>query len=192
MHSLNSYLFTLIHQGAGAYPLLDRFFIVLTSKITFGVVFIVLIYIIAVYPLLTKDPLKRFHRIGAALEMAVSFFNTWVLVSILKVLIAHPRPFISIDNIKPLVEAAPYESFPSAHAALTMATAIAILPYRKHLGHLLITFSLVVALSRLFVGVHYPFDVGVGLLIGYLIPKFVHRTFRARRSNTLDLKDNKA
>ncbi len=179
MHNINSFLFTLINQGAGYWPLLDRFFIVLTSEVTVAVLVLVLIYLVIIRPLKAHNAGERLQRLGAAAEAMTALFLTWGVTAILKVLVAFPRPFIALAGLQPLIaNTSPFESFPSAHAALTMASAIAVLPYHKHLGHLLIAFSLVVALSRLYVGVHYPFDIGVGLLIGFLIPKLVHRVFR--------------
>jgi undecaprenyl-diphosphatase len=175
---INIFLFTLIHQGAGHYALLDRFFVILTSYVSYGVVALVLIHLFFISPFRTQDARERLKRFGRGVEAVLSLFIVWVMVWTLKVLVALPRPFVSIPDITPLIHAAPFESFPSSHAAFTMAIAIAVLPYRKHLGHLLIAFSFVIALSRLYVGVHYPFDVGVGLLIGFFIPKLVHRVFK--------------
>ncbi|MBY0328647.1 phosphatase PAP2 family protein, partial [Patescibacteria group bacterium] len=42
------------------------------------------------------------------------------------------------------------------------------------LGKLLFVFAFCVALSRIFVGVHYPLDVAVGLMLGYIVPKCIH------------------
>jgi undecaprenyl-diphosphatase len=176
MHNINIFLFTLINQGAGQYPLLDGIFVWLTSYISYVVVAVV--FLIILYSAFkTNDPLRRIRWFGELGEVSLSLFLVWVIVTILKVTIAFPRPFVSLPHVKTLIEAAPYVSFPSAHAALTMALAVSLLPYHKHLGHLLIAFSLIVALSRVFVGVHYPFDIGVGLLIGYLVPKLIHRVF---------------
>ena len=119
-----------------------------------------------------QERLRRYRQVG---EMLVSLGLVYVVVKLLKVLVAHPRPFESITDITALVSATSLESFPSMHAALTMALAISMLLHKRHLGHLLVAFSLVVSLSRLYVGVHYPFDIGIGLLIGYLIPKLIHR-----------------
>lgn len=175
---LNTFLFNAVHQGAGYWPVLDRFFIILTSYIAYAVIILVFCRIFFAVPLHTRDPLKRLHRMGQATELFISLFFTQAIVWALKVLVAYPRPFIALEDITPLVSAAPFESFPSAHAALTMALAIAVLPYRKQLGHILIAFSLVVALSRLYVGVHYPLDIAAGLLIGFVIPKLIHHAFK--------------
>lgn len=175
---LNTFLFTVVHQGAGQYLLLDRFFVILTSYVAYAVIASVLVYFLCIIPLRTSEPVERLRRLAQGAELALSLFITWAVVWALKVLIAHPRPFVVLADAMPLVQAAPLESFPSSHAALTMAAAIAVLPFQRHTAHLLIAFSLVVALSRLYVGVHYPLDIGAGLLIGFLIPKLIHRVFK--------------
>ncbi len=178
MHNLNTFLFQAIHQGAGYWPALDWFFIILTSYVTYTVTTLVILWFVGFVPFRTKDMQERIHRLGQSGEMAISLFLTWATVWIIKVLVAYPRPFISIPDIIPLVGAAPFESFPSAHAAFAMAIAIAVLPYHKSLGQLLVIFAFIVGLSRLYVGVHYPLDVAVGLLIGFVIPKIIHRVFK--------------
>lgn len=178
MHNLNTFLFQLVHQGAGQWLVLDWFFIILTSYVTYTVTILVILWFVGFVPFRTKDMQEKMRRLGQSGEMALSLFLTWATVWIIKVLVAYPRPFISIPDITPLVSAAPLESFPSAHAAFAMAIAIAVLPYHKRLGQLLIIFAFIVGLSRLYVGVHYPLDVVVGLLIGFSIPKIIHRVFK--------------
>lgn len=178
MLNINTALFELVYQSAGYWPVLDWFFIILTSYITYIIIALTVLWSICFAPFRTSDMRERMLRFGQAGELALSLFLTWGVVWITKVLVAHPRPFISIPEIVPLVHASPFESFPSAHAAFAMATAIAVLPFRKHLGHLLIAFAFIVGMSRLYVGVHYPFDVGVGLLIGFTTAKLVHQVFK--------------
>jgi undecaprenyl-diphosphatase len=83
-----------------------------------------------------------------------------------------------LADVTPLVSATPFESFPSAHAALTMALAVSVMPFRRHLGHMLIAFAILVGLSRLYVGVHYPLDVVVGFLFGIVISLAIHNVFK--------------
>lgn len=180
MHNLNTFLFTLINQGAGYWSSLDYVVIAITSYIAYGVCIAVVGYFICIAPFRTSDMRERLRGLAHAGEMALSLGLVYIIVKALKLIVAHPRPFESLVDVTQLAHATPLESFPSMHAALTIALAISVLPYRKHLGHLLITFSFIVAISRLYVGVHYPFDVGVGLLIGYLIPKLIHRIFSPR------------
>ncbi|WP_407556742.1 phosphatase PAP2 family protein [Winogradskyella sp. 4-2091] len=79
--------------------------------------------------------------------------------------------------------------FFSGHSSNSMSTAIfaglLLRPYFKNLIYILIVWSLVVAYSRIYVGVHYPLDIACGLFFGvisgsgfyklnkYLIKRFI-------------------
>ncbi|MFJ3584883.1 phosphatase PAP2 family protein [Streptomyces sp. NPDC090127] len=57
-------------------------------------------------------------------------------------------------------------SFPSNHAAIAGAAAVALALSWRGPGWLTVPMALLMAFSRVFVGVHYPHDVAVGLLLG--------------------------
>jgi undecaprenyl-diphosphatase len=57
-------------------------------------------------------------------------------------------------------------SFPSSSATIAGACFAAILLSSRRTGLLVLPFAALVALSRVFVGVHYPHDVAVGFLLG--------------------------
>ncbi len=90
MHSFNATLFQLVYQGAGYWPLLDRFFILLTSYVTYAVAAVVVIYVVLIVPFRTRDIGERLRRFARGGELALSLFITWAVVWIIKVLIAPP------------------------------------------------------------------------------------------------------
>lgn len=57
-------------------------------------------------------------------------------------------------------------SFPSNHATIAGAAAVALAMVVGRLALLTVPLALLMAFSRVFVGVHYPHDVGMGLLLG--------------------------
>ncbi|MFF3725246.1 phosphatase PAP2 family protein [Streptomyces erythrochromogenes] len=57
-------------------------------------------------------------------------------------------------------------SFPSNHAAIAGAAAVALVMAARRLAPLVVPLALLMAFSRVFVGVHYPHDVALGLLLG--------------------------
>ncbi|MDO6758950.1 phosphatase PAP2 family protein [Tamlana sp. 2_MG-2023] len=78
--------------------------------------------------------------------------------------------------------------FFSGHASNSMAAAIfaglMLKPYYKYLMIILIFWSLIVAYSRIYVGVHYPLDILCGLTFGvlggtlfYFIAKYMLKRF---------------
>lgn len=73
-------------------------------------------------------------------------------------------------------------SYFSAHASNTMATAIffsLILKNRfKVVVPLLIIWALLVAYSRVYIGVHYPLDVVTGMLFGVLYGILIYKLFK--------------
>lgn len=102
-------------------------------------------------------------------------------VSLTKDYIERPRPFVpSFDT---LMSADTNYSFPSGHSTLIIAGSVTPLilfkgnKYTKILPIVLVIDAVLVSFSRIYVGVHYPFDVlggfflgcGVSLLIIYLI-----------------------
>ncbi|WP_329383650.1 phosphatase PAP2 family protein [Streptomyces sp. NBC_01351] len=57
-------------------------------------------------------------------------------------------------------------SFPSNHAAIAGAAAVALALAVPRLALLTVPLALLMAFSRVYVGVHYPHDVAMGLLLG--------------------------
>lgn len=77
------------------------------------------------------------------------------------------RPYEVVEGLRILIEKQVDWSFPSGHATSSIAAAMVMfwmLP--KKIGVSALALALVICFSRLYVGVHYPSDVLVGILIG--------------------------
>lgn len=85
------------------------------------------------------------------------------------VLIGHliyvPRPFVA-HHVQLLVHHGTDSSFPSDHAAAAFGVAGTSVIRRMPWRWLLLVGAVLVAIARVYVGVHYPADVVVGALIG--------------------------
>ncbi|MDE6273665.1 MAG: phosphatase PAP2 family protein [Clostridiales bacterium] len=100
------------------------------------------------------------------------------LNSFLKVAVARPRPFIAgvvsrveIDGaLVSTMDLKPCESFPSGHSQSLSSLLFSYGLEKKQKKTYLLCglFCVLVALSRLYLGVHYPTDVLTGLCLGFL------------------------
>jgi len=87
------------------------------------------------------------------------------------------RPFLAHPIAHPWINSHD-ASFPSDHASASFAIAFAILFVDPLVGALFLVVALIVALGRLFIGAHYPGDVGAGLLVGAFSAVLVMRFAR--------------
>ena len=60
-------------------------------------------------------------------------------------------------------------SFPSDHASAAFAIAFTVLFFDRLAGSIFLAAALVIAVGRVFIGAHYPADVGAGLLVGFAV-----------------------
>lgn len=116
---------------------------------------------------------KKTRPIGITVLLSLLF--DFILINLtLKGLFSRPRPFVVNELITPLVGGvSPYRSFPSGHSGGSFAAMLALSKWvPKKVGIPAIILATMVALSRLYVGVHYPTDILGGFVVG-LISSFV-------------------
>ncbi len=115
--------------------------------------------------------------IGIAGPTGLYFVMTPILVAwgisfVISQVVKRVRPFEEF-GFKPLINlAVKTGSFPSEHSTIAFAMA-ALFVNDLLIGSLFLLAAVVVALSRVAVGVHYLSDVLVGSLIGFLVGKAV-------------------
>lgn len=80
-----------------------------------------------------------------------------------------PRPYQVLQDVWLTGKPLDYFSFPSGHTLHAAVFACMILAYYPSLAVLVIPFSLMVAASRVVLGLHYPSDVLAGAVIGIVM-----------------------
>jgi undecaprenyl-diphosphatase len=115
------------------------------------------------------------RREASARRVAIAVWGA--LGALLALVIAQPishavdekRPFVAIPSALTLIHHGTDAGFPSDHASAAGAVAAALLFVSLRLGLVTLLISLLLAFSRVYVGVHYPKDVLAGLALGAVV-----------------------
>ncbi len=170
---LNYQIFYFLNNFAFQNTYLDLFFIFIAKYLIFILIIIFLIFFGKLIWQDKKIEIKEF------LIYFTGSISAWFFVKILKQFIVAERPFSILENIKPLIERTDiYNSFPSGHSAFSYALAISIFFYNKKLGIISIFLATLIALGRVFTGIHFPLDIFIGFLVGIIIPIIIYKILK--------------
>lgn len=112
---------------------------------------------------------RKTRRVGVCCALALILNLLLVNIS-LKPLFARIRPYVVLPEITTLTTLPSDFSFPSGHSAASFACAWALFRNApRKAGIPALVLATLIALSRLYVGVHYPTDVIFGALAGSLM-----------------------
>ena len=126
-----------------------------------------LLYVVAIFFLVLLFVSKtRLMTISVGVSVLLSRF---IITEPIKRIFHTARPYVDMDNVKKIVEEnADYYSFPSGHTAIFFAIAMTVFYFNKKWGIVAFVIAILVGISRIYVGVHWPLDVVAGALIGIL------------------------
>ena len=150
---------------------LDPIMIIYTQMGDAGILWIVLSVVLLCIP--------RTRKAGfvSLIAMLLGLLCTNV---VLKHLVARPRPWLTVEGLRFLVEEHDPNSFPSGHTCAAFAAAgiwWRTLPARWARVTALVM-AILMGLSRLYVGVHFPSDVLAGAAVGLLAAWIVWMVWR--------------
>lgn len=152
---MNSGLFFLIFNLSHQYPILDTLMVFITNY------FVYLTFLFMIFLSFKGEVKDRKALILALLAIPISI----LLIKIIHMFIMEQRPFITF-NLIPLADNTPDLSFPSRHATIMAALSFAYFYFKSKWANLFLFLMLLVGLSRVYVGVHYPIDVLGGFIVG--------------------------
>ena len=102
-------------------------------------------------------------------RVAVAILISESISGLLKQWIARDRPPLADPDPAPLVDLPATFSFPSGHATVSFACATTLALAVPRLTWPLFALATLISFSRVYVGVHYPFDVLAGAALGIAI-----------------------
>ncbi len=152
-------------------PVTDFLWPLITEYNSFMIVRIVLL---GVWVLLFARGGTR-GRTAALLCVVILVISDQLSSSVIKALIARPRPCHEVDGVPVLqgihllVHCGSGKSFPSSHAVNNFAMATLFAYYYRRWTWTFVAWAALVAVSRVGVGVHYPSDIAGGAIIGVIV-----------------------
>ena len=118
---------------------------------------------------------KKYTKISSLIFLS-SYAISIFAYKVIKFFIERPRPFITLDNVRLLVGPRDGFSFPSGHAATSFCLATVIAMRYPKLRYPIFIAAILVALSRPYIGVHYPSDILAGAILGIFVGFAVTKT----------------
>lgn len=110
--------------------------------------------------------IKRTRRMGLHMLLALALGGIFCNLT-LKPLVNRVRPFALKPDAYPNLVTPPVDaSFPSGHSCASFGGATAIFYGNRRIGLIALVLATLVALSRLYLYIHFPTDVLVGVLLG--------------------------
>ena len=161
--SLNIDLFYFINNGF-ANPVFDMIMPHLSDCGGF-----VSLLVICVLAILVLRHYKRQKYLEIAKMCLYALVLSGIIAACLKLAYHSPRPFTVLENVRQLTIPTEPNSFPSGHTSSTFSVvSVLVWTLRENVVVvcLLALFAFLVGFSRIYVGVHYPFDVLVGAVVG--------------------------
>jgi len=163
-------LFFLINKFAGHFSWLDKFTIFFSDNA--GYIAIAVLFIITA---VKYKNIKNNFLILILYPLLSAAISRIVIAGAIRLIYFRPRPFLT-HAVNQLINHSSNEgSFPSGHASFYFALATAIYLTNKKLGIIYFIIAILMGLSRIFTGIHYPLDILAGAIIGIFTAIIIYK-----------------
>ena len=153
---------------------------------------LIYILILLVPILIWRYERSRGGRVYFTLLTLLSLTFSEIILIFFRYFYNNPRPFDAIEGLEPIISHVSTPSFPSGHMMFLIPLALVIYYLRPKIGVWFIVGTLVMGISRVIVGVHWPLDILGGFIldgIAFYAAKFVLEK-RIKRSSPISAPEN--
>jgi undecaprenyl-diphosphatase len=115
--------------------------------------------------LLSKDLVG--NKVGE--RLAISLLLSHFVVRLGKKFLPRLRPYLVLENVHVGNKTYKDSSFPSGHATAAFCSATVLSSVLPAFSVVFFSLAFLVAVSRIYLGMHYPSDIAVGAAIGIIV-----------------------
>lgn len=166
---INERGFRMINDLGKQYDFLNPVFVFIAEYVLYLVIIMTVIF------LFSKKKRNKLMSICTLLSIILAE----IIGKLVGYLHLNNQPFAELSNVNQLIEKAVDNSFPSDHTIIVFACCVSFWMFQKGWNFLWVILAILVGISRMGVGVHYPADVIAGAMISiisvlvvyYFVPK---------------------
>ena len=111
----------------------------------------------------------RGWRLEGLMTLLALSLTAFLINLVIKPMFTRKRPYEILKSVRTMIAPPFGSSFPSGHAASSFAAASMLWFFNMPFRHLALVLALLIAVSRVYLMVHFPSDVLVGVVSGIVI-----------------------